>query len=350
EQVVLELCRQHGALHGQAQLIVFAPTGQAPPVLINEALRRGLDAEGLDCRSALDLYCIADLRRRLRTSCRAGPVVLHCHDYKSVVYGGLASVGLPLVRIATLHGWLDGGGRLRLYHWLEARMLKQFKRVCAVSPLIVKQLLQQGLDSGRVRRVDNGIDTSRYRPKTGLRNANRARYLQLGTAARLSPEKNLGLLIRAVGKCWERGLEIRLEIVGDGPQRSELEALAEDLGLSGQIGFRGCVDSLEDWYPGLDAFVLSSLREGMPISILEALACGCPVIASDVGAVRELLDGIAGCQVVPADDLRALTNAMMALRFTSGPLPEASERISNRYSSAHMARCYAGIYQEAISS
>lgn len=351
EQVVLELCRHQNASHGQARLIVFSPAGQPPPALVEEALRRGLDAEGLDCRGALDVQSVAVLRRRLRAACQSGPAILHCHDYKSVVYGGIASMGLPLVRIATLHGWLfDSGGRLKLYHWLEARMLKRFERVCAVSPLIVHQLLEQGLDADLVRRVDNGIDTTRYQPKAGSCNANRTKYLKLGTAARLSPEKNLGLLIRAVAVCRDRGLEIRLDIVGDGPQRVELEALVDDLGLSAQIVFPGCMDSLEDWYPGLDAFVLPSLSEGMPISILEALACGCPVIATDVGAVHELLDGIKGCKVVPSNDLEALVNAMMALRFTPGPLLEASDRINSLYSSAHMAMRYAGIYREAISA
>ncbi len=350
EQVVLELARHQTAMHENTRLLVFSPSGHPPPELFEEAWRRGIRAERLVCQGPLDPHCIADLRRRLRDSCGSGPAILHCHDYKSVVYGGLASVGLPIARVATLHGWLEGGGRLRLYHWLEAKMLKRFKRVCAVSPLIVNQLLDHGLEAGHIRRVNNGIDTKRYRPRVASRNANRARYLQIGTAARLSPEKNLGLLIRAVRECGDRGLEVRLDIVGDGPQRAQLEALTAELELSGQVHFAGRMDSLEDWYPGLDAFVLPSLREGMPISILEALACGCPVISSNVGAVHELLDDIAGCRVVPVNDLEALVNAMMALRWTPGPLLEASDRISCHYSSAHMATRYAGIYREAVSS
>jgi glycosyltransferase involved in cell wall biosynthesis len=349
EQVVLELCRHQRATHESTRLLVFSPVGKPPPALVEEAWRRGLRAERLLCQGPLDPHCVADLRRRLKQSCRSGPAILHCHDYKSVVYGGLASVGLPVARVATLHGWLEGGGRLRLYHWLEARMLKSFKRVCAVSPLIVDQLLEQGLDADHIRRVDNGIDTSRYRPRAGASNANRASYLQIGTAARLSPEKNLGLLVRAVGECRDRGLEIRLDIVGDGPQRAELDALVAKLGLAREIRFAGCLDSLEDWYPGLDAFVLPSLREGMPISILEALACGCPVIASDVGAVHELLDGIAGCRVVPSNDLPALVDAMLSLRENPPPLLEASDRVNCHYSSMVMASRYAGIYREAVS-
>src|SRR5699024_7348990 len=144
--------------------------------------------------------------------------------------------------------------RLRLYHKLEARMLRHFSRVCAVSPLIVNQLIEQGLDSALIRRVNNGIDTSRYRPQSGVGNPHRNKYLSIGTAARLSPEKNLGLLIRAVAECRERNLILHLQIVGEGPQQAELEALIEQLQLGEQVEFSGCIGNLEGWYPTLDAF------------------------------------------------------------------------------------------------
>lgn len=350
EQVVLELCRHQMTLQPDTRLMVFQPVGGDEVELIREARRRGLRAQPLPCRGALDPYAIIKLRQHLRASCVDAPAVLHCHDYKSVVYGGLASAGLPITRIATLHGWLEGEGRLWLYHKLEARMLRHFSRICAVSPLIVNQLIDQGLDSALIRRVNNGIDTSRYRPRSDSSNPHRSKYLSIGTAARLSPEKNLGLLIRAVAECRERSLILHLQIVGEGPQRAELETLVEELKLDEQVRFAGCIGNLESWYPGLDAFILPSLREGMPISILEALACGCPVIASNVGAIHELLDGITGCKVVPPNDLQSLVDALMVLPWTPGPLLEASDRIHCHYSGNHMASRYAGIYREAVSA
>lgn len=349
EQVVLELCRHQSRQRGATRLIVFAPTGQPSPDLIGEALARGLRTEGLPCRRALDAHCVLELRRRLRAELTAGDVVLHCHDYKSVVYGVLATSGLPVTRVATLHGWLEGGGRLRLYHWLEARMLRHFKRVCAVSPMIAERLRAEGLRVEIIRHVNNGIDTSRYRPRPRPPTRRHGKLLRIGTAARLSPEKNLAMLIEAVGECLRRGLELQLEIVGDGPQREELQALIERLGLSDRAELAGIRAGLEDWYPELDAYVLPSLSEGMPMSILEALACGCPVIASRVGAIPELLEGISGCRVVPPGDFDALVNALLALPWTPGPLLEASDRISGRYSGTHMAMRYAGIYREAVS-
>jgi glycosyltransferase involved in cell wall biosynthesis len=350
EQVVLELCQQQSASRFNPRLVVFHPTGAGEPELIGAARRRGLRVEALPCRGALDPHAVVALRRKLIATCEQGAAVLHCHDYKSVVYGGLASAGLPVARVATLHGWLDGGGRLRLYHWLEAKMLRRFKRVCAVSPLIVNQLIEQGLDSALVRRVDNGIDTHRFRPQAASRNRKRGQFLLVGTAARLSPEKNLGLLIEAVAECRELSLSLHLEIVGEGPERRNLEALVERLELCDQVHFRGAVDTLENWYPRLDAFVLPSLREGMPIAVLEALACGCPVIASNVGAVHELLDGISGCRVIPPNDLQALVDALIKLPRIAGPLMEASDRILCHYSGIRMASRYAGIYREAVSA
>jgi glycosyltransferase involved in cell wall biosynthesis len=350
EQVILELCKHQLITAPDTHLIVFTAARQAEPALLREAVRRELRAEGLRCAGRLDPNCILQLRRRLKERGKTGPVVLHCHDYKSVVYGGLASVGLPVARIATMHGWLEGSGRLRLYHWLESRMLRHFERVCAVSPVILNHLLEKGLEPTRVRRVNNGIDTNRYRPGKGNSQGARRSVLRIGTAARLSPEKNLGLLIRALEACRQRGLKLELDIVGDGPQRDELEKLTEHMGLKQQVRFSGCIEQLEDWYPTLDAFVLPSLSEGMPISILEALACGCPVIATNVGAIHELLDGIPGCKVVAINDLDALTNALMALPWTHTPLLEASDRINCHYSGAHMASRYAGIYREAVTT
>lgn len=350
EQVVLELCRQQSEQYAATQLLVFAPAGSAPGPLLSMALSRKLKATALSCRGALDFSCIARLRRRLRADTRSHRVVLHCHDYKSVVYGGLASINLPLTRIATLHGWLDDSRRLKLYHWLEAKMLFHFQRVCAVSEAISQQLLKLGLEPHAVRRVDNGIDTQRFRPRLPLDAPDQSGRLMLGTAARLSPEKNLSILIRALAECRDRGRIMNLVIVGEGPERADLESLVRQLDLSGQVQLPGSRAALEDWYPTLDAFVLPSLKEGMPLSVLEALACGCPVIASATGSIPELLDGVPGCKTVPPGDAETLLAALLDLPETGRPLLAARERVKRCYSSERMATRYAGIYREAILS
>jgi glycosyltransferase involved in cell wall biosynthesis len=348
EQVVLELCRQQTEHYASTRLLVFAPVGAAPGALLTLAGSRHVRASALACRGPLDLRCIFRLRRLLRAELYGHRVVLHCHDYKSVVYGGLAALGLPLTRIATLHGWLNDSRRLRLYHWLEARMLRHFQRVCAVSDSISRQLLKLGLDPGVVRRVDNGIDIHRFRPRPMPPSEGLAGPLRLGTAARLSPEKNLGLLIDALAECRDRGRILQLMIVGEGPERARLERRVRQLQLSEQVAMPGSIAGLEAWYPTLDAFVLPSLSEGMPLAVLEALACGCPVIASAVGSIPDLLEGVSGCRTVSPGDGQALVEALLALPEPDRPLLAARERVARRYSGERMATRYAGIYREAI--
>jgi len=350
EQVVLELCRQQSVHYPATRLLVFAPGGAPGGALLSMARSRDIEASALACRGPLDFSCIARLRRLLRADISTHRVILHCHDYKSVVYGGLAAIGLPVARVATLHGWLDDSRRLRLYHWLEARMLRHFQRVCAVSEAIFQRLIKLGLEPGMVRRVDNGIDTLRFRPRARAVDAPAADVVLLGTAARLSPEKNLGLLIRTLAELRDRGRIMHLVIVGEGPERAALQGLIRQLDLSAQVAMPGAVSGLEAWYPTLDAFVLPSLKEGMPLSVLEALACGCPVIASATGAIPELLDGVPGCRTVLPGDAGTLLAALLALPEKGRPLLAARERVERCYSAESMATRYSGIYREAILS
>ena len=347
EHMIMELCRQQARHYAKTRLLVFAPPKQGQSDLLLEARSRQLPVAPLPCRGPVDPGCILDLRRRLQADTENNRAVLHCHDYKSVVYGGLASAGLPVIRIATLHGWLDDHRRLGLYHWLEARMLQGFQRVCAVSPAIAERLSDQGLEPAVICRVNNGIDVGRFRPRQhGQGNSGR---LLLGTAARLSPEKNLKMLIQVIADCRDQGQLFNLEIVGEGPQRQELEQLVGQLNLADQVSLPGNISGLEHWYPRLDAFVLPSLTEGMPLTVLEALSCGCPVIASAAGAIPELLEGITGCRTVPPGNAAGLTAALLELPAADLPLMPAHQRISQHYSGAHMATRYSGIYRSALS-
>jgi glycosyltransferase involved in cell wall biosynthesis len=215
-----------------------------------------------------------------------------------------------------------------------------------VSPAIAERLFEQGLEPALICRVNNGIDVGRFRPRQhGQTNAGR---LLLGTAARLSPEKNLMMLIQVIAACRDQGREFNLEIVGEGPQRQELETLVRQLGLDDQVRLPGNKSGLEHWYPRLDAFVLPSLTEGMPLTVLESLACGCPVIASAAGAIPELLEGLAGCRTICPGDADGLTAALLELPAAGLPLMAAHQRISQHYSSAHMATRYSGIYRSAV--
>jgi glycosyltransferase involved in cell wall biosynthesis len=129
--------------------------------------------------------------------------------------------------------------------------------------------------------------------------------------AALRPEKNLARLLRAFALV--RALRpCRLVIAGGGPERAGLEALAGELGVAGEVDFPGHVADTPALYAGFDAFALSSDTEQMPISVLEAMAAGLPVAATDVGDVRAMLAPENGAEVV-AQDAAALAAALAGL-------------------------------------
>jgi glycosyltransferase involved in cell wall biosynthesis len=146
------------------------------------------------------------------------------------------------------------------------------------------------LDPSRVRQIPNGVDAAALVRQAGepfgLRRQPDERVF--GTLAGLRPEKNLGRLLRIAGLLPDT-LPWRLVIAGEGPERASLEALARALGLAERVVFTGFVQRPGSLLAELDAYVLTSDSEQMPISVVEAMALGLPVLATDVGDLRLML-------------------------------------------------------------
>lgn len=353
EFMLLGLCAEQARRGARPTLAAFAPAQQPPPLLVALARQRQLPALVLPCRGRLDLRCLRTLRSCLAAAQQQGTRVLHCHDYKSVVYGALAGAGLSLARVATVHGWIGGEVRLGWYQRLERTVLRHFDQVCAVSPALAAELDSAGVPPHRLRHIPNGVDVHRFQlGKAPPRDPelDDPGDVLIGTAARLSPEKNLGMLIEAVTEAVARGARLHLCVLGDGPERARLERLAAPLLAQGRIDLPGAASALEHWYPRLDAFVLPSLSEGMPMTVLEALACGCPVVASHVGAIPEMLEGLPGCRVLPVGDQPALVDALCQLRRRDRSLPALRRRVVERYSLEAMTDGYDRAYEQALAA
>ncbi len=170
-------------------------------------------------------------------------------------------------------------------------------------------------DWERLEIVHCGVDTTEWAPAEAPRNGADLRLL---TVARLAPDKGLRLLLGAMGRLAGEGLEVTLEIVGDGPDRAALEALSEDLGLGDRVRFAGAIgrDRIQERYRAADAFCLSSFAEGVPVVLMEAMALERPVIAPRVMGIPELVeDGVSGL-LVPPGNVDALAAAIRRLAQT----------------------------------
>jgi glycosyltransferase involved in cell wall biosynthesis len=189
-----------------------------------------------------------------------------------------------------------------------------FLRRCAVvvpSLTLHRTAIERwGLPETHVHCIPNGIDCGRF-----ARRANAITWpgtgIIVGTVAALRPEKNLSRLILAVKRVAEQHA-VRLVIVGDGPELPILQRLVVDLELADKVFFAGDVSAPEAYYAGFDIFVLSSDTEQMPMTIIEAMAAGLPIVATDVGDVPTMISDENYRSITKRDD-RALAVALQAL-------------------------------------
>lgn len=283
---------------------------------------------------------------------RRQPDVVHIHSgvwLKAVTAARAARV--PRV-VYTAHGLLDRTPwSLRLMMRLAARSTDQC--IAVSEPLRQFLISQVGVAADKVVTVANGIDTERFSPalrSVGLRSALGCApdALLVGVVARLVAGKNHRLLLKAFAALAPRFNAAHLIIVGDGPLREALQDQARQYGVRDRVHFLGSAADTAPLYREFDLFVLPSLAEGTSISILEAMASGLAVLATDVGGNPALLADGAG-RLVPTDDLEAMTTAMATLLEHPGDRSRlgnaARLRVVQRYSLATMVDRYLLAYR-----
>lgn len=203
---------------------------------------------------------------------------------------------------------------------VNAATLHRNERVFAVSAAVAGSVRPwRGRVLPPVEVLHHGIDETRVRHGRHARDAARRRLgldadeLVIGTVGNLTPKKDQATLLRAFAALLDGGTRARLVVVGDGPLRVELEALAATLGITDRVWLTGRRDDVPDVLPGLDAFVLTSVHEGLPIALLEAMASGVPAVVTPVGGTREMLvDGHDGI-FVPCGEPAVLARALARL-------------------------------------
>jgi glycosyltransferase involved in cell wall biosynthesis len=194
--------------------------------------------------------------------------------------------------------------------------------------------------------VYNGVDLCQF--ESSARSSAINEPLRLGMVARFEPHKDQPTLMRAISQLRSRGVKVDVDFVGDGTRRAEFEALANELDLHGQVRFLGVRRDIPDLLREWDGFVFSvTPDEGLGIALIEAVAVGLPVIASDVGACREVLtSGTSETlgELFPFGDVDALANAILRLKANPDPWRDRAVRaiasVQARFSIETMANEY----------
>jgi glycosyltransferase involved in cell wall biosynthesis len=256
------------------------------------------------------------------------PDILHSHMVHANLLARLVRPIVPLpVLICTAHNTYEGGRLRELLYRLTDPLCDLTTQVSRAG--LERYVQIEAVPEHKIRYIANGLDTEHFYPNSGIRNRFRREagledhfvWLAVG---RIDVAKDYPNMLRAFAWVSRVRPEARLLIVGDGPLRREMEELGQKLDLKDRVQFQGIVDDVAQLMKAADGYVISSAWEGLPMVLLEASATGLPIVATDVGGNREVVqDGRSGI-LVPPKDSESLADAMISLMALS---PEERERI-----------------------
>ncbi|MBN1869504.1 MAG: glycosyltransferase [Candidatus Omnitrophica bacterium] len=319
--------------------------------VIELARESGIQTYMLKCCGRMDIFAIFRLRRYLKQN-RVD--ILHTHNYKSDIIGALAArmAGVPIV--ATAHGFTDMTSSVSFYEKLDRLFLRMlFRRV-----VVVTEKMLPGLSQKVKRVIPNGIDAGQFTRNEEKRKLFRKEHninegdVLIGTIGRLSREKNQKMLLEALYPMMRDNELVKAVIVGGGPKEDELKQFGESRHLSDRILFTGIMTDTVSVYSSLDIFVLTSLTEGVPLTVLEAMASKLPVVATRVGGIPQIIeDGRTGLLIDAQDTeaLRAKIGQLIQDPAKRRQLGDAAQAfVIANYSLQRMCNAYREVYEEVL--
>jgi sugar transferase (PEP-CTERM/EpsH1 system associated) len=298
------------------------------------------------------------------------PAIVHTRNLAALEMAPLAWAGGVAARVHGEHGRdaSDPDGSVRRYQWVR-RMHRPFvDHYVGLSRDLVDYLIERvGVPRTRVTQIINGVDTQRFAPLTSSMGRSAARRLAewpfvdeglvvVGTVGRMQTVKNQPLLAHAFVRALrlEPSLRdtLRLVMIGDGPLRASVERILEAANCRDLAWLPGARHDVAAQLRAFDVFVLPSQAEGISNTILEAMACGVPVVATDVGGNRELVEDQVTGVIVPSDDATTLARQMVSLALDARARvaygAAGRQRVCERFSLDAMVDAYTGVYDHVL--
>lgn len=303
-----------------------------------------------------DLLALFRLWRRFRREC---PDVVHTHSSKAGVVGRLAArlAGVPVV-VHTVHGWSFHDHMSRRERAVYVRLERLAARWTDRLVLVTERDRAKGSSEGIGRpgqyvTIRSGVDLTPYGAGDGsglhAELGIPAGAPVVGTVARLSPQKDPIGFVEAGAEVLGKRPEAHLVFVGDGPMRGEVERRAAELGVADRLHLAGIRRDVPDVLRAFDVFVAGSLWEGLPRTVIQAMASGVPVVASAVDGIAEAVrDGESGL-LVPPGDRRAMAGAVLRILDDEGlatRLADGGRDRAEEFAEGVMIERLEGLYRE----
>ncbi|WP_181552517.1 glycosyltransferase family 4 protein [Desulfosalsimonas propionicica] len=285
---------------------------------------------------------------------KLSPDVIHSHRYKENILAFLARGFRRKPRlIATQHGMPEGGSKRllskgRFVSGLNKFLLaKHFDSLVVVSDDMRQTYIQElGFNPQKVHTIHNGIELP-----ARAKHHNTESGITVGSAGRFFPVKDYPLMVEIARTIKEKGYPVAFELAGDGPQRDIIGERISSYGLDDAFLLKGHVEDMADFYAGIDVFLNTSVHEGIPMSILEAMSYGLPVVAPKVGGIMEIItDEVDGFLIKDRNPM-AFAEKIIFLEDNPEILNKmgraAMVKVEEEYSAGAMAEKYLNLYFKA---
>ena len=361
ERHIVDLARALRPQGCEAGVLWLEAPGHPLDALAAFTRENGVPVARLPIRGHLD----PGLPRRMAAFLRRDPPdLLHLHLIHATLHGVLAARGRDAPRlIASRHG-VEPYRRLPWFGLLQRRLDRRCQRILVPSEHLARFTRRwDGTAPAKMRVVPHGLPPECFAPADAAARAAtraawgvRAEEVVLGAVARLHPSKDHATLLRAFAQALRRHPALRLILVGEGPLRGRLEALARELlgdAAPAHVLFLGEQVVDRGLYAGLDVAVQATRREGFGLAALEAMAAGLPLVASRVGALPEIVQPEETGLLVEAGSVSALAAALErlaadpALRVALGA---RAHRAAQAYTVERMARAVGAVYREVVTA
>lgn len=285
------------------------------------------------------------------------PDVIHSHRYKENILAYLISKSIHGPKlIGTQHGMPEVyGGETGLKHQLITKLnffllSRSFHQAVAVSRDMQNAFVKQyGFDKMKVSVIHNGIDV----PKISTKRYNVCPFV-IGSSGRLFSVKDYPFMVEIAKAIREKTSRVSFNLAGDGPERPKLHTLIQQYALNGIFVLKGHLKDMSAFYQGLDLYLNTSIHEGIPMSVLEAMAHGLPVIAPKVGGFPEIIDDGVDGYLLNERDPRDFAEKCLVLHENKEMWQQMSQaarqKVVREFSMENMARQYYNLYLKVINN
>ena len=319
EVLVAQLCRIQRAHGHEVSVCAYSNLG-----VIGEALK----AEGFEIYVPGEAHPLVTMWRYFWRFRRTRPDAVHCHNPAATIHAAVSArlAGVPAV-IATRHRVepLPYNLPVEIKFSVASRFCTWITGISEVTCVNAR-----GAPLARKKKIVPVYNGTAPVERVGFETLEKTGFTAV-FIGRLAPEKDLGMLIRAVALARERLPELRFWIVGDGRVRAEWEALARELGVTEEVKFWGQRMDTGQFFSAADAFVMSSFTEGLPMSLLQAMSLGVPAIVTDVDGGAEVVRAAGSGLLVPVGDWAGMADALVRMAGDDALREEFSRRALSAY-------------------